>query len=182
METTLTANGVSPADAALAGGIAGGVIGSIVMSALIFAFIIFILQVIAGWKLFAKAGEPGWKSLIPIYNTYIYFKIVGMKNYFWGLLCAGIVAGIIASLTGFDANNVQNNSLSGNNLVGAIVYLVYGVVAIIIEIIYCNRTSKAFGHGLGYTLGLIFLQPLFLLILGFGSSKYDKKVVAEWTK
>ncbi len=27
------------------------------------------------WKIFEKAGEEGWKCLIPVYNTYIMFKI-----------------------------------------------------------------------------------------------------------
>ena len=34
-----------------------------------------ILLVIARWMVFGKAGEPGWKSLIPIYNTYTSYKI-----------------------------------------------------------------------------------------------------------
>ena len=182
MNTSTTLVGTNPTDAAFAGGVAGGIIGTIITSVIICGLVMFVLQVIAGWKIFAKAGEPGWKSLIPIYNTYIFYKIVGMKNYFWGLICATILASIIAGVTGFDTNNMQNNSLTGANLFGAIVYLVYGIVALVISIIYCNRTSKAFGHGIGYTLGLIFLQPIFLLILGFGSSKYDKKTVAKWAK
>ncbi len=36
---------------------------------------IAILQIIAMWKLFTKAGEKGWKSIIPIYNSVILFKI-----------------------------------------------------------------------------------------------------------
>ncbi|MCR5651378.1 MAG: DUF5684 domain-containing protein [Lachnospiraceae bacterium] len=32
--------------------------------------------------------------------------------------------------------------------------------------------SKSFGHGFGFTLGLLFLSPLFTLILGLGSSQY----------
>ena len=39
-------------------------------------------------------------------------------------------------------------------------------------IVVMNDLSKAFGHGLGFTLGLIFLSPIFYLMLGFGSSHY----------
>ena len=35
----------------------------------------FILLRIAKWRIFAKAGIPGWKSLIPIYEGYLTFKI-----------------------------------------------------------------------------------------------------------
>ena len=36
---------------------------------------IYVLLVIAWWNIFQKAGEAGWKSLIPLYNTYILFQI-----------------------------------------------------------------------------------------------------------
>lgn len=29
-----------------------------------------IVTLIAHWKLFEKAGEPGWKAIIPYYNTF----------------------------------------------------------------------------------------------------------------
>lgn len=37
-----------------------------------------------GWKLFVKAGQPGWAVIIPIYNIYILLKIVGKPG--WWLL------------------------------------------------------------------------------------------------
>ena len=36
----------------------------------------YIVLVIASWFLFEKAGEAGWKSLIPLYNAYTEFKII----------------------------------------------------------------------------------------------------------
>ena len=35
-----------------------------------------IIQIIAWWKIFTKAGEKGWKSIIPIYNQVILYKIL----------------------------------------------------------------------------------------------------------
>lgn len=37
---------------------------------------ICIIVIVAEWKLFQKAGRPGWAALIPFYNTYIMFDIV----------------------------------------------------------------------------------------------------------
>ncbi len=34
-----------------------------------------ILHIIAKWKLYTKAKEPGWASLIPFYTSYTYYKI-----------------------------------------------------------------------------------------------------------
>jgi hypothetical protein len=40
-------------------------------------------------------------------------------------------------------------------------------------IIVANDLSKAYGHGVGFTVGLILLGPIFILILGFGDSQYQ---------
>ena len=46
------------------------------------------------------------------------------------------------------------------------------IAALIIEINEDSKLSKSFGHGAGFTVGLVFLNPIFKLILGFGSSQY----------
>ena len=46
------------------------------------------------------------------------------------------------------------------------------VVNFVILIIMLNDLSKSFGHGVGFTLGLIFLSLIFYYILAFGSSTY----------
>ena len=38
---------------------------------------IAILGIIAMWKIFVKAGEPGWAAIVPFYNIYTLFKITG---------------------------------------------------------------------------------------------------------
>ena len=44
-----------------------------------------ILMLAAWWKIFTKAGQPGWACLIPIYNLYVWCKIVG-RPWWWILL------------------------------------------------------------------------------------------------
>ncbi|MDZ4795020.1 MAG: DUF5684 domain-containing protein [Bacteroidota bacterium] len=48
------------------------------------AFVVFVIA--AMWKVFEKAGQPGWAAIIPIYNIYIMTKIGGKPGY-WTLLC-----------------------------------------------------------------------------------------------
>ena len=81
---------------------------------------------------------------------------------------------------GFDPNTLDVNSFSGNTLVPAIIYVVELVISFVISVVVYARLSKVFGHGVGFTLGLVFLSGIFMLILGFGSSKYDKKVAKTW--
>jgi len=44
-----------------------------------------VLMIAACWKIFTKAGQPGWASIIPIYNWYILCKIVGRPGW-WVIL------------------------------------------------------------------------------------------------
>lgn len=49
------------------------------------------------WKLFIKAGQPGWKAIIPIYNVYILLKIVGRPGW-WIILYFIPLVNIVISL------------------------------------------------------------------------------------
>jgi hypothetical protein len=44
-----------------------------------------VFLVAASWKLFSKAGQPGWGCLVPIYNFYLMCKIAGRPGW-WTLL------------------------------------------------------------------------------------------------
>ena len=46
------------------------------------------------------------------------------------------------------------------------------IVNVIVQIMLLHKMSKAFGHGVGYTFGLIFLPYIFLAILGFNGDEY----------
>ncbi|HUP50344.1 MAG TPA: DUF5684 domain-containing protein [Thermoanaerobaculia bacterium] len=46
---------------------------------------VFVLMIVAMWKVFEKAGEPGWAAIIPIYNIYVMLKIAG-KPWWWLVL------------------------------------------------------------------------------------------------
>lgn len=37
----------------------------------------------SGWKIFTKAKLPGWGTLVPIYNVYLWFKLVGHPIWIW---------------------------------------------------------------------------------------------------
>jgi hypothetical protein len=64
----------------------------------IIGVLIALLMIVAMWKVFAKAGQPGWASIIPIYNLYIWCKIVGRPAW-WIILMliplVNIIVGIV---------------------------------------------------------------------------------------
>jgi hypothetical protein len=47
--------------------------------------VFIVLMIAAMWKIFAKAGQPGWAAIIPIYNWIVWCKIVGRPAW-WVLL------------------------------------------------------------------------------------------------
>lgn len=44
--------------------------------------IFVVVNIVAVWKIFEKAGKPGWKSIIPVYNLIVIFDILG-KPWWW---------------------------------------------------------------------------------------------------
>jgi hypothetical protein len=50
----------------------------------IFGVAVAVLIIAAFWKIFTKAGQPGWAAIIPIYNYYVLLKVVGRPG--WWLI------------------------------------------------------------------------------------------------
>lgn len=175
MNSTYNINNLTPSEAAFAGGLLGTMMISIC--------VIYIFVIIAFWKIFTKAGEKGWKSLIPFYNFYVALKIVGMSGmWLFALIAATILQTTVFYVAlGDRANAYINGEIGLPQDVATNVWVILTIVLLIFVSLYVNirfyyRLSKAFGKGVGYTIGLIFLPEIFTLILGFGSAKYDKKI------
>ena len=47
---------------------------------------LFVVVVIGMWKVFEKAGQPGWASIVPIYNLYVLVVEIAKKDMVWFLL------------------------------------------------------------------------------------------------
>ncbi len=140
------------------GGIFGIGIGVILTALLVF----WIFQIIAFWKIFTKAGEPGWKSIIPIYNGYVQYKITWKTMWFWIIFVVSIIYGATNGI-------IQGGSTS---VIVSVIELIAAIAYCVIQIISYVKLSRSFGHGIGFAIGLIFLYPIFILILGYGKSEY----------
>jgi len=53
---------------------------------------IVVVYVVAQWKIFEKAGQPGWAALIPIVNIYFLLKIIGKPT--WWLIIIIFIPGL----------------------------------------------------------------------------------------
>ena len=68
----------------------------------IFWLAVTILMIAACWKIFTKAGQPGWAAIIPIYNWYILCKIVGRPGWWVILLLIPFINFIIGIILCID--------------------------------------------------------------------------------
>lgn len=118
----------------------------------------YISMAVGYWKIIAKAGKPGWKGLIPFYNQYLLFDISWESGMYWIFLVLEIVYNVL-------------KQFSDNSLVRVII-LFMGIAVFVIRLSFYYKLSAAFGHDVGFTIGLLFLTPVFMLILGLGSSRY----------
>lgn len=66
-------------------------------------FLLVIVAIIAGiWKVFTKAGKPGWACLIPIYNVIVLLEIAGKPTWWVILYLIPIVGLVIAIIVAID--------------------------------------------------------------------------------
>lgn len=122
---------------------AGLVTMSVFMALLAIMVTILVFTIIANWKIFTKAGEAGWKSLIPIYSSVILYRIAGISP--WLILLYLLVwLPVIGPLISL----------------GLTIYLMINL-------------ANAFGKSTGFAVGLILLNTIFIMILAFGNSEYQ---------
>ena len=133
--------GYSVADASVFSAL-WAIFGAFLGVMIVIALVVAILQLAGMWKVFTKAGEKGWKCIIPIYNLVILFRISGLSPW---IICGYFLA---------------------------FIPVIGWLISLGITIYQCNSLAKAFGKDVGYTIGLILLPTIFYMILGFGKSQY----------
>ena len=104
---------------------------------IIIALAIAVFQIIVTWKMFEKAGKPGWAAIIPIYSTYILFQIIGYKWYYLFFFLLG-----------------------GVPIIGGVALLAFTVH-------YNIKLAKAFGKEIGFGIGLALIPIVFIAIIAF---------------
>lgn len=81
------------------GGDAGAAAGSAIVFVILLIELALVVLIVAGlWKMFTKAGKPGWAAIVPIYNMIVMLEIIG-RPLWWILLllipCVNIIFAVI---------------------------------------------------------------------------------------
>ena len=105
-------------------------------------FVIFgllvLLQVVAMWIVFDRAGHPGWASIVPIYNMWVLAEIGEKPGWLGLVMCFGGVIPIIGP-----------------------------IAELVLWIMISIGVAKTFERGVGFGIGLSFLPFIFYPILAF---------------
>jgi len=104
--------------------------------------VLYVVFALGMYGSFQKAGQPGWAAFVPVYNFIIMLKIAG-RPMAWAWF-----------------------------LLLAVIPFVGSIALLVIYIIVLNDISVSFGHGGGFTAGLVLLGPIFWYILWLGPSQY----------
>lgn len=144
-------------------GVAGGLIAGMMMFIvviIIISLVIAILKLIGTWKMLTKAGESGWKSLIPFYNQWTLCKVAGISPY-W------VLEMIIVSML-----NAVLNGILGSPVISGILSLIVYANTIYFWVILSISLAKSFGKDTGFGVATVFFSFITYPMMGMGSATY----------
>ena len=124
--------------------------GLFIVICMIIALLVVVFLIICNWKIFTKAGEEGWKAIIPFYNTWVLAKLVANNNVLVFILCCGSFIAFIP-------------------VIGWILSLAGLVGAVMLDL----GLAKVFGKETWFGVLMIFFPYVMIPIIAFGSSTYD---------
>jgi hypothetical protein len=64
--------------------------------------VLIVVNLVGAWRVFEKAGQPGWGILVPIYNVYLMCKIAGRPGYWLILFLIPIVNIVVTFILAMD--------------------------------------------------------------------------------
>lgn len=117
---------------------------AVVWITILLSLAILVVVIIGQWKMFEKAGKPGWACIIPIYSSIVLAEI-GEKPIWMGLLLS----------------------------LGAFIPVVGVFVSLAFGIIIGMGVAEKFGKTQGFGVGCGLLGGIFYSILGYGDATYQ---------
>lgn len=123
---------------------------------MLIALAVVVVQIVAFWQIYKKAGKGGWEAIIPYYNNWILVEIAGLDWWWFLLLLVPVITSFIDLAW-----------------LGTLVSLFASFNC------YYN-ISKKFNKGVGFAICFTLFTPICACILGFSKDEvYDKNVVVS---
>lgn len=122
----------------------------------------YLFSAIVEWNIFKKAGEPGWKTLIPFYNIFVSHHIAGMRHIWFVLEMAVWMVETVLELVPGIPDWIENPFT-----------VITFLFTLISEIVHISMLGDRFGKKTPFKVGMVLLPIVFLPILAFGPAKYQ---------
>jgi len=124
--------------------VSGGHISGVLLVVFFILLLLAVFYIICLWKVFIKAGKPGWAAIVPVYNGWVYFEISGKPGW-W----------VLFGFLGF-------------------IPVVGYVVVLVLSLIASMELAKRFGKDTVFGVVLLWLFGFIgLPILAFGDAAYS---------
>lgn len=129
--------------------------GGLLLTFLGLLLILVIVQLVSQWKLFTKAGEAGWKSIIPGYTTFVQIQLAFGNTKNW-LIIAPICTFLITLMNSGETYGIL-----------ALISFLLSLVSIYIQFGFIKRFAST-----GMAVASIFIPFIIYPIVAF-SDKYQ---------
>ena len=125
---------------------------------LVFCLVILALSIYGRALLFKKAGEKPWKALVPVLNDYTLYKLVWRGD-----------MGIVHFILNFAYLLLapEDGTIISSGPLGALCVLCF-IAMVVIDGIMKIKLARSYNRGAATAFGLIFMEVLFMLIIGLG--------------
>jgi len=136
-------------------GLLAGATTAVIVLAILLGLILIavgVFMIITNCKLFKKAGEPWWKAIVPLYNSWVETKIVGLA--WWWFPIFAVLTALIARTNDYN-------------------FVVY-IALLLTSFNYNFNLAKKFGKSNGFAVLTTLLPIIGLPMLAFGSATYNK--------
>lgn len=117
--------------------------GLILIILVVFFFLYAIPSIITNWKLYSKAGRPGWAAIVPVYNNMVMADIA--KKPMW----MGIIAGV--------AGYFYRVPILGT---------IGGLASLVLILIILSGLIKQYQTGIGFWIAYIFFPLIAVFLVG----------------
>lgn len=132
---------------------------------IVLPIICWAVQAVGKFFVFKKAGKTPWHGFIPVLSDWDQLDLS------WSRMIAWLWVGVLV-ICGLFLSGAVNAIFHMKPYIHDSLTIVFVITLLIIMIIDCYQLAKAFGKNFFFVLGLFFLFPIFMLILGLDSSKY----------
>lgn len=149
---------------------------------MILLVLIAAIAMAAKWRVFQKMGYEGWKSLIPVYETFLTFKAIYGNGWMMLVLIAPFVMALPISIIMAIGMFLSNEATGIIGVPVMIIGLLLGVASAVLPVIFTIKLNfdmaRAFRQSKAFGFGLWLVNPVMMVVLAFSNASFrDVKMV-----